>query len=878
MHFELRVEELMADGLTPAAARERAVTEFGDIDETRSHLREIDARLARRHRRIDRLGSLRDDLRYTVRSLSRTPAFLATVVIAMTLGLGVNAAMFSFLDDVFFRPPAGVTQPGGLRRVWWEHNRGTGGNVFWSENVNYPDHQAIVAALGRDAAVALYIVEQQRVGHGGDAPMAHVAYVSTNYFSVLGARLSHGRSFVEAENQLGSGVPVAVVSDAFRDRHFGAGAEVVGDTMRLGGKAYTVIGVGPSRFTGPDLDAVDVWVPIATADFRGPRGEPWWQSRPFYALRQLVRLRSGVDEKAVGPRVTTMLRADHRAALLADTAMIIATGPINAARGLGGRDDNVTVATRLAAVALIVLLIACANVVNLLLARAFERRREIAIRMALGVSRARLIRLMLTESLLLALIAGAAALIAAYWGGALLRHLLLPTVQWGQSPLGWQVIVLSVGGAVVAGLAVGLIPALQSSATDVTSVLKSGGQDGSVHRSKLRATLIGVQAALAVVLLVAAVLFVTSLRNVQGLDIGYDAQRLVFAGVTFDEGESPPSAVRGVAYRQIAAEITGGAGIESVALAGMPPMRGFSTLPFYIGADSAASLFSDRRIFPTFAAVSPSYFQTVGLRLLEGSGFASGSDGAASTVVVNRTMAKIAWRGANPIGQCMRFESRANPCYTVTGIVEDGRFDRVVESVAHPQFYLPLDHMPAKGWGDPGTIIIRSDPRRIAAVTADVSARLRRVFPNGSPKVKRMVEYLEPDYRPYRLGATLFTAFGVLALVVAVVGIYSPVSYAVSQRTREFGVRIALGAQLRDVIGLVVGQELRVICTGAIVGVALALAGGRFIASLLYGIAPSDPLTIVIVTVVLIAAGVAASLGPAWRAGRADPASVLRDE
>ena len=160
MHFELRVEELMADGLTPAAARERAVTEFGDIDETRSHLREIDARLARRHRRIDRLGSLRDDLRNTVRSLSRTPAFLATVVIAMTLGLGVNAAMFSFLDDVFFRPPAGVTQPGGLRRLWWEHNRGTGGNVFWSENVNYPDHQAIVAALGRDAAVALYIVEQ----------------------------------------------------------------------------------------------------------------------------------------------------------------------------------------------------------------------------------------------------------------------------------------------------------------------------------------------------------------------------------------------------------------------------------------------------------------------------------------------------------------------------------------------------------------------------------------------------------------------------------------------------------------------------------------------------------------------------------------------
>jgi predicted permease len=683
---------------------------------------------------------------------------------------------------------------------------------------------------------------------------------------------------VEAENQLGRGVSVAVVSDGFRARQFGANADVVGDTIRLGGKSYTVIGVAASRFAGPDLDAIDVWLPIATADARGPRGEPWWQTRSFYALHQLARLRAGVDEHAIAARMTTMVRAEHRAALLADTAMLITTGPINAARGLGERDGNVTVATRLAGVALIVLLIACANVVNLLLARAYQRRREIAIRMALGVSRARLIRLMLTESLVIAVIAGAAALLAAYWGSALLRRLLLPTIQWGQSPLGWQVIVLSVAAAVVVGLAVGLIPALQSSGVGVTSALKTGGHDGSVHHSKMRATLIGVQAALAVVLLVAAVLFVTSLRNVEGLDIGYDAQRLVFASVSFDEGESPSNAIQAAAYRQVGAELAGVAGVQSVALAGMPPMRGFSTMRFYIGSDSIASLFPDRRLFPTFAEVSPSYFQTVGLRLLEGSGLTSGSGGDANTVVVNRTMARIAWRGANPIGQCMRFQTPVTPCYTVTGIVEDARFDHVIESVAHPQFYLPLDHMPAKGWGEPGTIIIRSDPRQMSAVIADLSARLRRLLPNGSPKIKRMVEYLEPEYRPYRLGATLFTAFGALALVVAVVGIYSTVSYAVSQRTHEFGVRIALGAQLRDVIGLVVGQELRVIGAGVIVGIALALAGGRFIASLLYGIAPSDPVTIAIVTVVLMAAGVAASLGPAWRAGRADPASVLRND
>jgi hypothetical protein len=281
LHFELRVEELMADGLATDAARERAVTEFGDVGETRDHLREIDARLARRHRRTNRLGSLRDDLRYTFRSLKRTPTFVATVVIAMALGLGVNAAMFSFLDDVFFRPPAGVADPSGVRRLWWEHNRGGNGQVFWSENVNYPDHQAIVEAEGSDASVAAYMLDQQRIGHGGDAPMAHVAYVSTNYFSVLGTFASRGRTFSEAENELGSGVPVAVVSDAFRDRYLGRGSEGVGETIRLGGKPFTVIGVGARGFTGPDLDAVDVWLPIAVNDDRGPRGEPWWQSRLY---------------------------------------------------------------------------------------------------------------------------------------------------------------------------------------------------------------------------------------------------------------------------------------------------------------------------------------------------------------------------------------------------------------------------------------------------------------------------------------------------------------------------------------------------------------------------------------------------------------------
>ena len=878
LHLELRVEELVAGGFTPDAARERAASEFGDIRETREHLRAIDARLARRQRSSEHFGSVRDDLRYTFRSLRRTPAFFAAVLITMTLGLGVNASMFSFLDDVFFRPPAGVTRPGSLRRLWSEFNRGTGAVVFWGENVTYPDHRTITEALERDAAVALYVVDQQRVGHGGDAPMARVAYVTTNYFSVLGAGLSRGRMFIDAENQFRRGVPVAVVSEAFRDRQLGTGGEAIGATIRLGGKPYTVIGVGATGFTGPDLDAVDVWLPLATAEDHGPNGEPWWQSRSVYAARQIMRLRPGVDERALAARLTTTLQAAHRAAHLRDTTLVIATGPINSARGPGTPDSNVTVATRLAGVALVVLLIACANVVNLLLARAYERRREIAIRMALGVSRARLVRLMLTESLMLAVLAGAMALLAAYWGGALLRHLLLPTTQWGQSPLGSQVIALSVVAAIIAGLAVGLVPAVQSSNADVTSALKSGGHEGSVHRSKVRASLVGVQAALAMVLLVAAVLFVTSLRNVRDLDIGYDADRLVFAGVTFDEGGRPPSAVQGAAYRQIGrsspvrressrsrSRAWHRCAASARCASTSAPTRSLPYSP--IAASFRRSPRCRHRISArldcSFSRAAASHRRLVAPGRIASSSTARWRrpHGAARIRLVNAfalNRARVlaiqlpeSWRTRDSI---RRRKRRASAVLSAARSNAGGGLGRPRDDHHSQRSETNLRSHGRRQCSPPPTVPQwyaedQADGRVPRAGLSAVSARCHVVHGVRCARAGRCCRW-DLQHGVVRRESTDARIWGANRA-------WRPTSRRGHARHQSRAASDWRGNRR---------WHRTVTC------------GGRFISSLLYGIAPSDPRTIAIVTAVLIAAGVAASFGPAWRAGRADPASVLRDD
>jgi len=869
--LDARIEELMGQGIPRDEAHTRAVEEFGDVDATRVRLAEIDRRVARRRSRIEWIEGVGQDITYAVRSLSRTPAVAITIIVTLALGLGVNAAMFSLLDQIFLRPPSGVVQPSAVRLVW-TRRRYTSGTQFGSR-YDYQAYEAIAHAVAGRGTTTIYRPPAQLpLGHGENAPHAGVSDAAASYFPLLGVKPELGRFYGADEDGLDAPASVAVVSDAFWKRALGGTSDAIGRTITVSNKIFTVIGVAPPDFTGTELDATDIWLPLAAfMPQRRADQMPWWRSLNANGFQILVRLAPGAHDGELASRSTAALRAPGQR-FEHDTVAVAAFASIIRARGPGELSGEMHVATRLAGVAAMVLLIACANVVNLLMARAVRRRREIAVRLALGISRARLVRLLVTESVMLALVATVAALAAAIWGGALLRTLLMPEVHFADSPLQWQVFLFAIGVAAVAGVMSGLIPALQAASPDLTIALKAGAREGGVQRSRLRDALVVTQAALSLVLLVGAALFVRSLHNVKERDIGYSVGRLVFGRVGFDTRDSIRDA--GMSARLLALEpqLAAIPGVDRVAFTSMRPKNGFSFVDYFpdVGRGKKHPL-------GVFTAVTPNYFATSGTKLVGGRTFtAHPGPKAGYEVIVNQAEADAVWPKENPIGHCIRFNADTMPCAMVIGVAETAILNSLDEK-PWAQFYVPIEHSPIETWGAE-TVVLRTAPRQIPSVQRALHDLLRDQFAAGFPRIESMAQVMEPDYRPWKLGATLFTLFGALALVVAGVGIYSSVSYAVSQRTHEFGVRVALGARTADVIRQVVGEGVRVVLVGVVLGILMALATGRLVASLLYGIAPSDPAAMAVVAATLLLIAIAATLQPAWRAGRADPVRALRAE
>ncbi|MGH7678630.1 MAG: ADOP family duplicated permease [Gemmatimonadaceae bacterium] len=845
--------------------RDRARKRFGN----RTYYRE-EARNMTWLRFVD---VLEQDARFAVRSLKRNPGVTALIVVTFALGIGVNAATFSLLDRIYLRPPPGVAEPSSIHRLWWL-DRQPGSRVQPAST--YPVVSAIRESWGDPQRLVIIDASSGgRLGGTRAGPAVQTQFATANYFDVLGVRPQIGRFYTADEDRIGHGAKVAVLSDHAWRRYFDADSSVVGREIKLDEDRLTVIGVAARKFTGIELRPVDVWMPLASltdqATLQGPMAHRYFGKFAFARvnnageLAQLQRHATLTAHEVIGGSKTNIPYATIEAA----------TGPIIYSRGPGEQNKEQLISTRLSAVALIVLVIAAANVVNLLLARATRRRREIAVRLALGVGRWRLVRMLTAETLLLALIAATAALLAAWWGGTALRALLLPDVTFVDSALDGRVVWFTLGLAVLAGIAAGVIPALQSTAPNLTLALKEGAREGTVHHSRLRTALVITQAALSVVLLVGASLFVRSLQNVRGLDVGFDVQQLVIGQVQFDPGQSPPPPERSARMAQIAQRLGGRSGILSTSLSVQVPMGGASYGTFWFGNDSSNSIQQHR---PTWYAVDDKYFTTAGIRLVQGRVFDE-RRGAAPEVVVNQDLAALIWPGRDPIGQCLSFDRANGTCHSVVGVVEPSRTMAVVEP-NRPQFFLPIANLPPR-WGDerrnsPAVLLVRTTPELAARVIAEVGSELKNAFPTGYPNVRLMTAELEADFRPWRVGALLFSGFGALALIVAVLGIYSTVSYGVSQRTHEFGVRVALGARVVDVLRLVVGEGLRKVAIGVVFGVALALAAGRLVATLLYGISPTDPRVLLSVSFALLFVAVVATLVPAWRASRVDPTTALR--
>ena len=824
------------------------------------------------------IDTLLQDLRYALRTLANSPGFTLGVVLTLALGIGANVAMFSVVDRMLFRPPPLLRDPAVTHRIYLAQTyRGKEQASGYLQYARYVDLTSWTSAFARTAA---FTEHDLAVGVGAEAREMRVGIVSASFFGFFDAPPALGRYFTAAEDSPPDGTAVAVLSYAFWKTRYGGRSEALGSTLQIGPTVYTIIGVAPEGFVGLwPVQRPVAFIPVtsyASAQAVGRRRESWWTTYRWQWLSMLAQRKPGVSVAPANADLSNAFLRSYAAQRMESpqlTPAEIARPRALAASVLSERGPNESsfakVATWISGVALIVLLIACANVANLLLARALRRRREIAVRLALGVSRARLLAQLFTESGILALLGGLTGLLVAEWGGAVLRGQFL-TRPAQVSVLG-DPRTLWFGGAaaLVAALLTGLAPAILSQRADVAGDLKAGAREGTFQRSRVRVVLLLVQAALCVVLLVGAGLFVRSLRHVQQLPLGYDADPVLVVDLNM-RGMRLDS-VKQVALRRTLLDAAHGTpGVVHASPRVAVPFWGSYSVSLYV-----AGIDSVRRLGRfDFNAVGGDYFATMGTRVLRGRGISDHDvQGAPRVMVVSEAMAKALWPGREAIGQCVRVRFETAPCTYVVGVAQDIQAEQLGDD---PTFYYYLSSVqwaPENG----GLFLRMAEPA--ARSTEMVRRRLQQVMPGASyVTVTPLREILGERTRSWQLGATMFLAFGGLALALAAIGLYSVMAYNVSQRTQELGVRAALGAQQRDLVRLVVNEGLTLGAAGIVIGVVIALAGGNWLGPLLFQESPHDPLVFGFVTAVLLGVTVLASVVPSRRAARVDPMVALRYE
>ena len=868
-HLDRETAKLVARGVPADEASRQARVAFGGVESVKEQSRD--------NRGLRLIENVSQDFRYAVRSLRRNPGFAAAVVLTLALGIGANAAMFNVVDRLLFRTPAFLEHADRVHRVYLiNDSRGVPQVNNYMGYTNYLDLRRWTNSFDRLAA---YSTRQLPVGSGAEGREMRVGTVSATLFDFFDAQPVLGRFFTAQEDSVPLGSLVTVLGYGFWRTQYGGRTDVIGQTLEIGTATYTIVGVAPPGFVGiSDGAPPAAFIPITAyaASFRGgPTMSNYYTRYNWSWMEVLVRRREGVSLAAATADLSQANawswnnRRSYEPSLSSpDLAHPRAmAGPVQLERG-----PNQAAATRVAGwvsgVALIVLLIACANVANLLLARAIRRRREIALRLALGVSRGRLVGQLLTESLLLAGAGALGGLVLAQWGGGLLATLFLPEGQSAPVVEG-RTLAFALFMAVLCGGVLGLVPILQSRQTNLVDSLKAGIREGGARRSRARTGLLLLQAALSVLLLVGAGLFVQSLRNVRALRLGYDVDPVLYVSlnmrsVKLDDDES-------VALRKRLFDTARNTpGIESVAFGLTVPFWDTWSLNLFVpGIDSVSRLGSF-----TLQSVSPEYFGTIGTRIVRGRGIETQDrKDAPAVVVVSETMARTLWPGTEALGQCIRVGADTMPCTTVVGIAEDIKQNQLAND-GGLHYYLPIVQY------HPESAVLFARVRGSAdGQEESLRQQLQSLMPGNSYlTVTSMRDIVEPEVRSWRNGATMFVAFGGLALLLAAIGLYSVISYDVAQRSHELGIRIALGARMRDVVLLVVGDGLRVAIIGGIVGAAGALVAGRWLGPLLFNVSAREPRVYGIVAVVLAGAVVLASAVPALRALRVDPNEALRSE
>ena len=803
------------------------------------------------------------DLRYALRTLRRTPGFTAAAVACLALGIGANTAIFSVINGVLLRPLP-FRNPEALVVVWEADPRqGQDRNVV--SPANYLDWRAQSSVF---AEIGAYIDWRANLT-GVDEPVEVARAIATaSFFDVLGVPAALGRVYTAAED-VPNGPAVAVLGHRLWQRQFGGRTDALGQRMSLDGRPFTIIGVMPDGF-GMEGSKADLWTPMnldPAIDYRTRTGR---------YLTSVARLRPGVSPQRAQTEMSAIARRLEAAHPDFNAGWGVTIVPMYE-QVVGGVRRSLVV---LGGVVAFVLLIACANVANLLLARSTARSREITVRSALGAARSRVVRQLLTESVVLALTGGALGLVLAYWGLQAVTALApqgvprLASISIDVSTLAFTGVV-----AVVTGLLFGLLPALQAGRGDLQSVLREGSR-GSTSAGRARGTLVVAQVALSLVLLVGAGLMIRSFAKLQSVDPGFDPNGVLTARLQLAGQQFRASSAATAFFTQLLERVERVPGVASVGA--------INWLPFG-GLGSATSYWIEGKPVPPpteefvadVRAVDTNYFRTMRIRVVRGAAFdARVRAESPKQVVVNEAFVRAHFAGANPIGEHVLMPWGDTLRGEIVGVAADTKHAGL-DSLTRPMIYWAMTQFPTNFM----TLVVRSDcaagagapacdpMRLVPAITREV----RALNPNQPlADVKPLDAYLGHSVAQRRFSMTLLTIFSAVALLLAAVGIYGVLAYSVAQRTREIGVRMALGARDTTVARMVVREALGVVGVGLAIGVAGALALTRVLASLLYEVSPTDPLTFVGVALVLGAVAVAASYLPARRAARVDPIVALR--
>ncbi len=849
-HVEMLTEENLRKGMDPEEARYAALRQFGNVSSMKEECRETWS--------IRLIEELIQDVRYGLRQLRRKPGFTAVAVVTLALGIGANTAIFSVVNGVLLEPlpyyePQQIVQISMLYR-------GQPRNMDFSARQFdfWKSHAVPFQDLAATTEVGF------NLGGASRPERVRALRVTSDYFRLLGVAPAMGREFLREEDRIG-GRDVAILSHALWEREFGANPKVIGRSITLDGAPFTVIGVMPAGFESPT--PVDLWTTIGQVAKTIGGGSNY---------TALARLKPHVTLEKANSYLTSLNRSyldefypHHEPFGKIGKIIRFTAFPYN---------SMITVKERVPLLVLFgaigfVLLIACVNVANLQMARAATRNREFAIRSAMGAGRLRIVRQVFTENVLLGLLGGACGLLLAYWG----LHSLLalaPTdlphsghIALDHRALGFTVLV-----AMLSGILFGVAPAFRTSRMDLSEAIKEGGERGASGRYRLGFALASAEVALSLVLLVGSGLLLGTFIHLLHTNPGFDPHNVLSLPIWTTGPQYQSGTALANLYEDILGRIRTIPGVQSAAVvaAGLPLERGGNDYVHIAGQKDAEGFSADYR------EITPEYFRTLGIPLLQGRFFTMGdSADTQKVIIVNAAFAREHLHGRSPIGEHLRSGEE------IVGVV--GNVKSHLDEPVQPTFFVPMAQVSYQsdqlfqGWF-PTSVLVRTEQNPLA-LTREIETNLRKADPSlPIGQVRTMEEVLSQSIAFRRFLMTLITAFAGFALLLAAIGLYGVISYSMSRRTHEIGIRMALGAERGDVLKMVVGQGLKLVLIGVAIGVAGALALTRFLSSLLYGVKPTDPVTFIAVSLILIAVALLACYIPARRASKVDPMVALRYE